>query len=129
MRIIITLILTCLSSMLFAAEGTTYCPEPKSFHYNSNNGFLEAPGGWRTIASANSKVIEFVRAEANEYNGNVYSCFYNIKTGKRSIEDDADSFLSYTADDLNASYWKKGSGSIRVCVSNSPQDCPFHQTA
>ncbi len=124
MRGIVASVLLLFSVSVFAAEGTTFCPQPGSFKFNKSSGLLEAPGGWNVPGDAKSKVVKFKNVQA-DYDGQIYFCLYDMKYSGQAMEIPAQANYYYVADEINGLKWRKGS-TFKVCESTNPGDCPFH---
>lgn len=125
MRGIVASVLLLFSFSVFAAEGTTFCPQPGSFRYNKSSGRLEGPGGWYVPGDAKSKVVKFKFVEGSSYTGHIAYCYYDMKFSGTPMEMPADTNYYYVADNIDGSNWRKGSA-FQICESTNPADCLFH---
>ena len=125
MKGIVASILMIFSMSAVAADGTTFCPLPKSFKYNASSGRLEAPGGWSVHGDKKTKVVKFKYVEASPYDGQISFCYYDVNYSGMPMEMYSHANYYYVADNIDGVNWRKGASS-KVCESANPADCTFH---
>lgn len=125
MRLLLFLLMF-FSIAALASSGTTFCPHSYDFKYDKASGMMVAPGGWEFQIGGPAKVTSFVKVEADERDGTIFGCKYNIRVYGQAFQfpAEADDF-HYVADNIHVSPWRRGADEM-VCVSSAPENCKFH---
>ncbi len=121
--------LLVLTTTVFAASGTTYCPKASDFHIDNAQQQLVAPGGWR-LPLQNTSQMHFysVIAVQNLHDTNSFvisHCVYNSKYNMSLVT--ASSNKTYVVDESNNHYWRPTSAHEKICYDQDPQQCTFHR--